>query len=90
MSCGNLGSPSADNNIRVYTKSECDQLGGNHYPSGECLKPEGGSWSWDCRDLNQRSVVSPLAQSLVPSPTTHWNYYWLLGGAAVAVYYLMK
>jgi hypothetical protein len=92
MSCGNLGSPSADNSIRIYTKSERDQLGGNHYPSGECLKSEGGSYSWDCRDLNnQSSAISPLAQSLLPSPTTSYSRgYWLAGGAAVLLYYLMK
>jgi hypothetical protein len=93
MSCGTLGSPSADNSIRTYSASECQQLGGNHYASGECLKPEGGSWSWDCRDLNnQPSVVSPQALSLLPAPSGGMSttIYVLIGGALVAAYLLMK
>lgn len=35
--------------IRLFTASECQKLGGKHYSSGECLKPEGGSFSWDLR-----------------------------------------
>ena len=38
--------------IRVYTKAECDQLGGNFAGNGECLKPGGGSFTWDCRTLD--------------------------------------
>lgn len=52
VSCGTLGKPSADNSIRIYTKEECDKLGGNIYSGGECLRPQGGSFSWDCRLLN--------------------------------------
>jgi len=94
MSCRTLGSPSADNSIRVYTASECSQLGGNHYANGECLKPEGGSWSWDCRDLNnQPSQVSPQALSLLPKSSggmMSTTTYVLIGGALVAAYLLMK
>jgi hypothetical protein len=35
--------------MRVYTKPECDALGGKYFQNGECLKAEGGSYSWDCR-----------------------------------------
>ena len=50
--CQGLGSPNDDGSVRIYTQAECNQLNGNWYPGGECLKAEGGSWSWDCRALN--------------------------------------
>lgn len=50
--CQNLGSPSSDNKIRNYTKSECNTLGGTWSTNGECIKRSGGSYSWDCRCLN--------------------------------------
>ena len=56
--CGNLGFPgysiSWDRTyIRKYNERECNQLQGNYYPVyDECLKPGGGSYSWDCRYLN--------------------------------------
>jgi hypothetical protein len=52
--CKKLGRPSNDGNIRLYTKEECDSLldGGNYYPSGECTVKTGGSFSWNCRELN--------------------------------------
>lgn len=42
------------NPIARYTKDECDKLDGIHSLAdssgyGECIKKEGGSWSWDCR-----------------------------------------
>jgi hypothetical protein len=39
--------------IRVYTKPECDQLGGTYYAgTKECLRPNNaGSFTWDCRAL---------------------------------------
>ena len=53
-SCGTYGKPSDDNYIRVYTAAECKALDptANHVPNGECLKAAGGSYSWDCRNLN--------------------------------------
>lgn len=60
--CGNYGRPSPDNAIRHYTPDECQALGGNS-AGNECLKPQGGSYSWDCRALNK-----PLA--LRPKPVT--------------------
>jgi len=51
--CGRFGNPSADGYIRLYNKKECDSLGGNFYPNGECIKREGGSFSWECRELNK-------------------------------------
>lgn len=38
--------------MRSYTKAECDKLGGNWYSSGECVKKTGGSWTWDCRNID--------------------------------------
>lgn len=54
--CGTLGkaSPgatSANPGIRIYTKDECDRLGGNFF-KGECLRKNGGSYSAICRGLN--------------------------------------
>ena len=58
--CGKFGRPSSDGNIRLYNKSECDKLeeGGNHYPNGECTKKAGGSYSWDCRELNMAEAAT--------------------------------
>lgn len=45
--------------VRAYTKSDCDLLGGRFSPKsefgggqGECLKPGGGSFTWDCRNVD--------------------------------------
>lgn len=58
--CGNYGRPSADNSIRLYTGDECSALGGNPAGNGECLKPQGGSYSWDCRNLNAPIAAQPV------------------------------
>jgi len=59
--CFDYGSPSRDNNIRVYSQDECvNKLGGNFYSSGECIKKEGGSYSWDCRYLNANESANTL------------------------------
>jgi hypothetical protein len=50
--CLGLGSPSPDRRIRSYTKQDCDTLNGNFAGNGECLRKEGGSFSWECRFLN--------------------------------------
>ena len=60
--CRTYGRPSPDGNIRVYTKAECDSLNGNFYAGGECTKKGGGSWSWECRNLNKQT--SPSATCL--------------------------
>ena len=64
--CGSYGRASSDNNIRLYTKQECDTLQGNFSANGECLKNGGGSWSWDCRELN--NTASPMVMGS-PSAT---------------------
>jgi hypothetical protein len=58
--CLGVGKPSADNNIRVYTKQECDKLNGNWYNNGECVMQTGGSYSWNCRYLNAQEPKSSL------------------------------
>ena len=50
--CGSYGRPSPDNRIRLYNKQECDTIQGNFRANDECIKKEGGSWSWECRELN--------------------------------------
>ena len=56
--CGTYGKPSSDKNVRLYTPDECKQLNGTPTGNGECLKREGGSWSWDCRGLNFESSAN--------------------------------
>jgi hypothetical protein len=50
--CGTAGRPSSDNSRRLYTKQECDDLGGNFNADGTCYKDDGSSYSYDCRGLN--------------------------------------
>jgi hypothetical protein len=53
--CGMLGVRETANGqtLRKYTAEECGILGGRHFPSsGECLKTGGGSFSWDCRNVD--------------------------------------
>ena len=45
--CGGLGRSSGG--LQLYNRGECDQLGGIFHGNGECTKPQGGSFSWDCR-----------------------------------------
>lgn len=56
--CYGLGVANADRSRRLYTKTECDQLGGNHSPSGECFIKTGGSYSMNCRYLNNQQDTS--------------------------------
>ena len=67
IDCKNLGRPSADNSIRIYTQAECSQLGGNYYPGlGECLMKQGGSFSAACSGLNGARASPRLCD---PGPT---------------------
>lgn len=38
--------------LRIYTQEECNLLGGRFSANGECTKPGGGSFSWDCRTVD--------------------------------------
>lgn len=67
INCGNYGRPSSDSSIRLYNSSECDALGGNYIPNGECLMKQGGSFSAACKGLNtppagERPVCDPDAR----------------------------
>ena len=61
VNCKQYGYPSELNDIRLYKKEECDALAGNWYGDGECLKPKGGSFSWDCRSLN---IPKPVVKTV--------------------------
>jgi len=63
-----LGKPSEDGKITLYTKEECQILDGNWYENGECLKKEGGSYSWDNRPNNRSS--KPVTVKIQLSDTT--------------------
>ena len=104
MSCGSYGYAGADSSgqsIRLYTQSECTAMGGNWSHNGECLKKEGGSWSWDCRDLNNKTAISstPLAsvsqkavemvKSTLPASVSQSPYF-MYGLGAVGLYVLFK
>ena len=56
MDCGRAGRPSADGRLRDYTLSECNVLGGEFRGNGECLRTTGGSFSYDCRALNDEPL----------------------------------
>ena len=51
--CKRYGRPNDGGTIRLYDQNECNALNGNFYGNGECTKKEGGSFSWDCRELNK-------------------------------------
>jgi len=51
--CNLYGFPSIDKRIRLYTKYDCQiLLNGIFISGGECLIKSGGSYSWNCRNLN--------------------------------------
>jgi hypothetical protein len=49
MDPASLGRPNDDATLRLYTEEECAVLGGTWNPNGECLRPEGSSFSYDFR-----------------------------------------
>lgn len=53
--CKKYGRPNGDASLRIYSQDECNSLNGNFHGNGECTKKEGGSYSWDCRELNKMS-----------------------------------
>lgn len=62
-----LGRPCPEGRIQLYTKDECDILGGNWYSNGECLKKTGGSFSWDNRPANPKPAEYTVKVSLQDS-----------------------
>lgn len=52
--CGSMGRQSADGQLRLFTRSECDTLGGVSHGNGECIyNGGGGTYSWDCRNAGR-------------------------------------
>ena len=77
-SCQNLGTPSTDGRLRIYTRQECEgSLKGIWHASGECTKSGGGSWSWDCKSLNN----TPGSVDNIPSNSASFlgDIAWLHG-----------
>ena len=65
-SCGGLGYPSPDNTMRLYTRFECNTLGGNWLADGECNYTGGGSWSKLCASQNNTAPsVNQSANSII-------------------------
>jgi hypothetical protein len=50
--------------LRIFSKRECDALGGIIARDGECLKKGGGSYSYDCRNDENPTSVQRAARSL--------------------------
>jgi hypothetical protein len=85
--CGTLGRPEVRGGatIRVYTKAECDTLGGNYSANGECTKKTGGSFTWDCRNVSDTPAVTPPTPGAGAStpPTTGRTAGGTTGGTSV-------
>jgi hypothetical protein len=52
--CGMLGNRVTSNGqtLRIYTRAECDKMNGVWHASGECTGKQGGSFSWNCRNVD--------------------------------------
>jgi hypothetical protein len=86
MSCQGLGYKDASTGIRLYTKAECDTLGGTHHGNGECTKAEGGSWSWDCRNEPESVRASPYPMDGSSTP----NIALYVGVGLVGIFVLSR
>ena len=82
--------------VKLFTKAECDKLGGNWFGNGECLKKEGGSFSWDCRNeapsvtAAASRVVSSTAQALSSNVVTANNNWMWIGAGLAGAYVLLR
>ncbi len=63
IECGTAGFASPDGALRLYTRAECDALGGTYNTNGECATKSGGSYSWSCRGLNTPAALQNLSES---------------------------
>ena len=81
--CGYRGYPDKEGIGRLFTKTECEEMNGTWFPSGECHigDPTGafrargvgaGSFSWNCGALNK----NPYAIA--------YSYRWHAGAAVAA------
>ena len=64
--CGTYGSSSSDGTRRLYTKDECDKLGGTLRNGSECVAASGISYSTECAGLNGRPIT--VANVCTPTP----------------------
>ena len=64
--CGIYGRPSSDGARRLYTKDECDKLGGTLRNSSECIAASGISYSTECAGLNGRPIT--VTNICTPTP----------------------
>jgi hypothetical protein len=77
--CGLYGFPSSDSGrIRSYTSDECNLMTGNWHGNGECTKKQGGSYSWDCRELNTKNppIILQLGPITVGMSGTDVSFKW--------------
>lgn len=51
--CKSFGYPSPNNEMRLYSKTECRALGGLLKSGGVCVSKSGTSYSEECRNLNK-------------------------------------
>ena len=54
---GRAGKAGDGAEMRIYTESECTKKGGMWHQNGECTYPNGGSISWDCREVNNDPIA---------------------------------
>ena len=73
QTCSELGTQQGD--LRLYTSEECDAMNGNYNPNGECLKKEGGSFSYDCGMLYKgKNVGSKKVNNTAVKNNTGMEY----------------
>lgn len=97
---GYIGKASDGATIKLFTKAECDTLGGIYHGNGECTKREGGSYSWDCRNepmssqakaTESSSLVSATAEKMAVIMPSSYNMSWVwIAGGALGVYALYR
>lgn len=65
-----LGYPSSDNTLRYYSNKDCDKLGGQWYTNGECIAPNGFSYSAACAINNAPPSLQAKAAGAPPTICT--------------------
>ena len=54
---GYAGKDSEGHPLRLYSAEACKAKGGNPLGNNECGYPQGGSISWDCREVNNNPIA---------------------------------
>jgi hypothetical protein len=64
--CGGMGTTQTRNGqkVRIFSKRECEALGGTLVRNGECLRKEGGSFSNECKEDENPTPVQFAARVL--------------------------